>query len=270
MPGSTPDTSFAPITLPPNFMNAGTTGASYQNIMNILGTKLPNTSDYLPQIQNLLTSSLSPGVQAAKDVTGSQIADAAGFFGKRGLTGSSIEATGMGDIAGRGAQGIDQMIGANQQSFASLAMAALNGDVNAMRQLQTSLAQATGQELGSQRDMSMFNSQLQAGTAQADANRQAQLQQAIMGMFSNVGGAAAGAGMFSDERLKKNVKFLGAKNGLPWYEYQFKHKEHPDLKLPKGKRRGYMAHEVALRHPQAVGKRNGYLTVDYSKVKADA
>ena len=63
---------------------------------------------------------------------------------------------------------------------------------------------------------------------------------------------------FSDKRLKENIKKVGETNdGQNIYKYNFKG-DHVT-------RMGLLAQEVAHDHPDAVGKRNGYLTVDYDK-----
>lgn len=71
------------------------------------------------------------------------------------------------------------------------------------------------------------------------------------------GGAAAGAAIFSDRRLKNNIKFIGEHSGHRWYSYDI------------GGRRevGVMAQEVRETHPEAVSlHESGYLMVDYSKL----
>ena len=67
---------------------------------------------------------------------------------------------------------------------------------------------------------------------------------------------------FSDKRLKENIKKVGETNdGQNIYKYNFKG-DHVT-------RMGLLAQEVAHDHPDAVGKRNGYLTVDYDKATSD-
>ena len=63
---------------------------------------------------------------------------------------------------------------------------------------------------------------------------------------------------FSDERLKENVKKVGeTTDGQNIYKYNFKGDPRTQI--------GLLAQEVAHDHPEAVGKKNGYLTVDYDK-----
>lgn len=63
---------------------------------------------------------------------------------------------------------------------------------------------------------------------------------------------------FSDERLKENIKKVGETNdGQNIYKYNFKGDPRTQI--------GLLAQEVAHDHPEAVGKKDGYLTVDYDK-----
>lgn len=70
-------------------------------------------------------------------------------------------------------------------------------------------------------------------------------------------GAAA---LFSDERLKEDIKPIGLLfNGLTAYRYRYKHD--PDHKMHVG----VMAQDVEKVHPEAVSEAHGFKTVDYSK-----
>jgi hypothetical protein len=71
-------------------------------------------------------------------------------------------------------------------------------------------------------------------------------------------GAGSG-GIFSDIRLKKNIRRLSTRpDGLGVYEFEYI--------WGGGKQVGLMAQEVRRVYPDAVGENSGYLTVDYSKV----
>lgn len=86
------------------------------------------------------------------------------------------------------------------------------------------------------------------------------------GMYGGPQGAMAGSsigssmgGMFSDRRLKRNIKQIGkADNGLNIYSYNYVWGGPAQI--------GYMADEVQKVSPHAVGDSGGYLTVDYAKV----
>ena len=74
-------------------------------------------------------------------------------------------------------------------------------------------------------------------------------------LMSGLGSAAGIAGMFSDRRLKRNIKRLGEINGTPWYSFDYVWGESAI---------GVMADEAP---PEAVFMHpSGYLMVDYSKV----
>lgn len=68
---------------------------------------------------------------------------------------------------------------------------------------------------------------------------------------------AALASAFSDVRLKENIEPAGVENGFNMYEFSYKND-------PEHKRyRGVMAQEVLQKQPEAVGVRDGFLTVNY-------
>lgn len=72
------------------------------------------------------------------------------------------------------------------------------------------------------------------------------------------GNIAALAAMFSDRRIKKDIKLVGHAKGLGIYEFSYKH----DV---KGRRyRGVMAQQVRLRYPEAVVEIGGLLAVNYN------
>ena len=72
-----------------------------------------------------------------------------------------------------------------------------------------------------------------------------------------------GGGFFSDERLKENIEQVGKTNdGQNIYRYNYKGDPRSQI--------GLIAQEVAQDHPEAVGKKDGYLTVDYRDATNDA
>ena len=82
------------------------------------------------------------------------------------------------------------------------------------------------------------------------------------GLVSKVGKVAglAGsiAGLFSERKLKTNIKKIGEKFGLNVYEYEY-------LWSPQ-KFIGYMADEVEKLYPEAIGERLGYKTANYGMI----
>ena len=70
-------------------------------------------------------------------------------------------------------------------------------------------------------------------------------------------------GGWSDRRLKENIKKVGETyDGQNIYSYNFKGEKLTQL--------GLIAQEVKKEHPEAVGERGGYLTVDYRDATEDA
>lgn len=82
-------------------------------------------------------------------------------------------------------------------------------------------------------------------------------------MFNTLLGAA-GTGLsgtnFSDPSLKDNVTPLGVENGHNVYKFTYKFDD------SKTEYIGAMADEVKEINPDAVGERDGYMTVDYDKI----
>lgn len=84
----------------------------------------------------------------------------------------------------------------------------------------------------------------------------------MFGLGGTIGSAAlkygGGAALFSDRRLKKDIRRVGTlDNGLPVYVYRYKMGGPPQI--------GLMADEVEQVHPEAVHKFGNYLAVDYVK-----
>jgi len=84
----------------------------------------------------------------------------------------------------------------------------------------------------------------------------------VLGMQYGAGGKMGQPGLsnlFSDRRLKKNIKQIGTRpDGLNVYEF--------DYIWGGGRQVGLMAQEVQSVYPGAVSESGGYLMVDYSKV----
>lgn len=102
-----------------------------------------------------------------------------------------------------------------------------------------------------------------AGTAQQGA----QLQANGVGNFLNFGLGVAG--LFSDIRLKTDIKKVGrmnkSKGGLPVYTYRYV--DDP----PNVRRMGVMAQEVAEKRPEALGPTvDNFMTVDYGRLAENA
>lgn len=78
------------------------------------------------------------------------------------------------------------------------------------------------------------------------------------------GATAADIGIFSDRRLKKNIKKLGKLNGHNFYSFDWNTRAN-ELGL-YGNTCGCMADEVFEKYPQAVLVKDGYLFVNYKAI----
>jgi hypothetical protein len=99
-----------------------------------------------------------------------------------------------------------------------------------------------------------------AGGIVGGANAEAQGAQNLL----NLGGALGGA-IFSDPRLKQNIKHTGTENGFNTYQWSWNEKAN-DIGLFGGSN-GVMADEVKLINPAAiVNDESGYMKVDYGMI----
>jgi soluble lytic murein transglycosylase-like protein len=97
------------------------------------------------------------------------------------------------------------------------------------------------------------------------AGQQGQQGSALGNIASTIGSVATIAQALpmifsSDRRLKHDIKRIGkTEKGLPIYTFKYKGDNREQTHI------GFMADEVERDHPEAVGKRDGYKTVDYSQ-----
>lgn len=93
------------------------------------------------------------------------------------------------------------------------------------------------------------------------AGQQDQPKSGMENVASALGSIASIASFFpSDRRLKHDIKRIGkTEKGLPIYTFKYKGDNREQTHV------GFMADEVERDHPEAVGKRDGYKTVDYSQ-----
>jgi hypothetical protein len=142
-------------------------------------------------------------------------------------------------------------------------------------------------ELANQALLESYNQQLEGLTGLADlpsnANMIAQqmtgigetLAQGRVGVgearrdrldrIMEMAGKAGKAGMlYSDKKLKDDIKFIKNKNGYNWYKWKW-NKIANNMGL-FGESFGVLANEILKIKPNAVLKRNEYLMVDYSKL----
>jgi len=113
---------------------------------------------------------------------------------------------------------------------------------------------------GSQGNLRTGQAAAEAGGIVGAANARGQSAQNLF----DIGGQALGAGaafMFSDTKLKTNIKKVDSKNGFNIYTLTW-NKAAEALGL-HGDGRGVMADEVTQRMPNAIGTKGGYMTVNY-------
>lgn len=97
--------------------------------------------------------------------------------------------------------------------------------------------------------------------AQGMMGKQAAQQQGMNDLM-NLGSTAAMAYMaYSDKRLKKDIQFIGTKNGHNWYRWTWNHLAKKLGLL--GTQEGVIAQEVQKTNPDSVQSHQGYLTVNY-------
>lgn len=252
---------------------------SYADITKILQSiqGLPRLTDtVLPEIQGLYGEGgpiLRPQLDALGDSTAQALARMKSSAMKRGITGSSIEMGGLGQVEQSGLQAEAGLRGNVAQALSQLLFSAMQGDIQAATQLRVLLSQAMGEELGAQRDMTMFNKQLEELGHQAGANRLSARQAETTKMLMDLGkmGAAAGAGalFFSDRRLKRSVKKIGTAAGLDIVRFKWSERA-KDVGLTPGRSgAGVIAQQVRERYPRAVLKGpQAYLLVNYAQLPA--
>jgi hypothetical protein len=109
---------------------------------------------------------------------------------------------------------------------------------------------------------------VQAGGVTGAANARTAGASGIFNAVAEIGGAAAGAGAFSDKRLKKNISLLGKNNGFNIYSWDWN--EEGNKQGLEGTAVGVIAQEVQETHPQyVIEHESGFLTVDYAGVLND-
>jgi len=136
---------------------------------------------------------------------------------------------------------------------------------------QNVLNSAIGQQLGGLGMLAGFNPNANAVTSQLNTignttaqgiTAQGQAQQAGLGNLINLGTSIAG--MFSDERLKDNIKRVGKVNGHNWYSWTWN--DVAEKLGLSGNSQGVLAQEVERVKPELISERDGYKTVNYAGI----
>jgi len=131
----------------------------------------------------------------------------------------------------------------NQQLQGLAGMAGLPSNSNQIAQQTSQIGQTLGQ------------GQIAAGQAQQAGTQQG---------FGNMLGLGTLAYMFSDRRLKNNLKKIGEVNGHNWYMWDW------NIVANKmgldGKSEGVLADELVKTNPECIGIKDGFMIVDYIKL----
>ena len=227
------------------------------------------TENALPQIMELLgqrSQFLIPQIEALRELTGQNVAQAQSDIGARGLRGSDIEQAALIGARGQGQAAEAQLRGQfaleSSKLLSDLIFKAMLGDNEAAVQLKTLLAQAMGQQLGGERDILVAGSQTQANLTEAEKMRkQSQTNAIIQGSISAIPGLIK----LSDRRLKTNIKTIKTVNGIRIVSFQWNGRAN-SLGLYDNKAVGVIAQEIEKKYPKLVGEESGYKTVNYSKL----
>lgn len=152
--------------------------------------------------------------------------------------------------------------GAATQSLTNALLANWGGYQDRLKGLGEGGMQAAGAISGLQAgkgDTSFAAAQQRAGIQTGAANATAASRSTGINNLLNIAGTAVKAATLSDRRLKENVERLGTlPSGLPVYEFSY-------LWSPE-RVVGVMADEAREIFPEAIGTRDGFLTVDYSRI----
>ncbi len=220
-----------------------------------------NLSQYLNPFQARIEEDINRQFEAPQSMLTQRASEAGAFGGSRMRQGQTdLERARLDALAGASANQYNTAYDQLQGGISNLL-----GFGGLQRQLETQDRQAlpAGLEFAS----NIFSPLLGGGTQQmtdigARTSTSAGLIPTIGGISSGISGLSKGigalAGLFSDARLKENIKLVGKENGFNIYEFNYKG-------LPQ-KYTGVMAQEVKKVRPDAVGERLGYMTVNYGAI----
>lgn len=101
----------------------------------------------------------------------------------------------------------------------------------------------------------------QSGGSVSNGSSQSSGSSSTGGTAGNLISTAASLySLFSDKRLKKNIKHIGEENGFPLYEFTYRHDPKEQKYI------GVMAQDVEKINPEAVSNRDGYKAVNYGMI----
>lgn len=187
-----------------------------------------------------------------------------GLIGLSGLpSGATDIANLMTSIGGTEAVGKRQQILGLLNATEAGRRALASGDMAAIEQILKGDIASTEALAGGKLSYSSILAEGQVAGAQAEQVASQQGIGNLMGL-GQLGVAAYGAGMFSDRRLKKNIKKVGEVNGFNWYSFDWNMVANKMGLI--GSCMGIMADEVFKKIPEAVTLKNSFMFVDYKEV----
>ena len=241
-------------------LGPGGATADTGSIFKLLQAPQGRMSDALPGIQELLLGTQAPAVQAIREGARGNRASAQSDAMRRGLTGSDIEAANMTGATAQGEQQVGQLVAQQSSQLAQFIMQSMGIDIQNNREMFVTLAQALGQELGAQR--SIEQSRLERDQAAHLAGKAR--NSALLGSAIGAGGSILGGfAKFSDIGLKSNIRVIGKAGGLDICKWEWTGQAR-SLGVNVMENVGVLAQQVQEIHPELVGKRDGFKTVNYN------
>ncbi|MGL4811036.1 MAG: tail fiber domain-containing protein [Beijerinckiaceae bacterium] len=252
---------------------AGQTGDTTAGQSGLRGL-IPQMSQYNAQAAGNVAGMLGQGPSQAQidNMTARIMPSINSSFAGSGMTGSSLHAQNLAKGLGQG-MGELEMANRDQQARLSGQLQGMSAGMADPYKMQMGLgADQQGYDqkvidaamqkdvMGQTADMSALQqyAQLISGIG-GQFGSQTSTQKSGMGLGGMLGLGLQGISMFSDMRLKEDVRRIGvADNGLPLYAYRYKGSDAVHV--------GVMAQEVAQVFPEAVSTSGGFLKVDYGAV----
>lgn len=155
----------------------------------------------LPAMQSQFAATganLAPALSAIRETTAGNVAGAQSDAMRRGLTGSDIEAAGMGGARAAGAAQEAQLVGQaglqEAQTMAQAIMQAFGHDIDANASMYQNLAQLIGQKMSSDQNYKMFKDQLDQALRISHATGNNQLLASLISAGGQVVGAKMSGG----------------------------------------------------------------------------
>ena len=187
----------------------------------------------------------SPAIQP---LINDRMRSASSAFGSAGLTRSGGAIQAAADIPTELAFALEQLLGERRSELAGIGLGANSLGAELRNQASLGAGGLLADRFGTQ-----------TGADQQSKNRK---QERLNSVLSTLGSVAGAAGAFSDARLKTNIKPIGTLNDLTIYEWDWVDGV-PELLGDELMTTGFVAQEVAEKHPEFVHESHGFLTINY-------